>query len=631
MSLLTAREVSKRYGPVVALRSATLVVEPGEVHALLGANGAGKSTLVKMLTGVIRPDGGTILVNGQASSVSSPAQAARIGLAPVFQDPALVPDLTVAQNLRLTRTPVAAVRRHLRDLDLDIDFDEQADDVPLPLLRMIDLARALARDPQLLILDEITAALPADLAERVFDVMRRQKESGRSVLFITHRLARGDRRTATARPCCATAATSATLVPQEGGEEKIVEYMLGEAVARAAGVAEATPERERIEVPAGPTALEVRGLQVGETLTDVSFALRPGEILGIAALEAQGQDELFDVLSGQQRQTGGEILVQGEAAAGAPSLRRDPRRRRARAGRPAAGAAAAALDRARTSPRRATTRARRWGPIDMRDERRRVRSAIDALSIDTRAAAPGAPALGRQPAEGDDRALARQRVPDAALLRPDPRHRRRHEAPDLRAAAAARRRTEPPCSSSRASWPRSRSSATASSPLRRQGDRRARRAPAPTRRRSCARCTGSSERGGRMSATAADAAADAAALDWRAARAPPRLDGRRLRAPARRSILYWRTAPALPWGPFDVQSLAIDALPLAFAAMAQAVVVISGGIDLSIGSLMSLINVVSAKYMFDATTGQAVSFREAIVLSFVLILGGALAGVADRA
>jgi ribose transport system ATP-binding protein len=91
MSLLTAREVSKRYGPVVALRSATLVVEPGEVHALLGANGAGKSTLVKVLTGVIRPDGGTILVNGAASSVSSPAQAARIGLAPVFQDPALVP------------------------------------------------------------------------------------------------------------------------------------------------------------------------------------------------------------------------------------------------------------------------------------------------------------------------------------------------------------------------------------------------------------------------------------------------------------------------------------------------------------------------------------------------------------
>ena len=108
---------------MVALRSATLVVEPGEVHALLGANGAGKSTLVKVLTGVIRPDGGVIQMNGDAIRVSSPAQAARIGLAPVFQDPALVPDLTIEQNFRLTGTSVDAVRRQLHELDLEIDLD----------------------------------------------------------------------------------------------------------------------------------------------------------------------------------------------------------------------------------------------------------------------------------------------------------------------------------------------------------------------------------------------------------------------------------------------------------------------------------------------------------------------------
>ena len=387
MSLLTAREVSKRYGPVVALRSATLVVEPGEVHALLGANGAGKSTLVKVLTGVIRPDGGTILVNGAASSVSSPAQAARIGLAPVFQDPALVPDLTISQNLRLTGTPAGEVRRHLRELELDVDFDEQAVDVPLPLLRMLDLARALARDPQLLILDEITAALPADLAERVFDVMRRQKESGRSALFITHRLreviAHCDRATV-----LRDGGDVGTLVPREGGEEKIVEFMLGEEVARAAEVAEATPERERIEIPAGPTALEVRTLQVGETLSDVSFALRPGEILGIAALEAQGQDELFDVLSGQQKPTAGEILVRGDAL-------------RARHPYDAirAGVVLVPADRLQALlPQRSIAEniaaprfnsPRRWGPVGIRDERRRVQGAIDALSIDTRAQRQG--------------------------------------------------------------------------------------------------------------------------------------------------------------------------------------------------------------------------------------------------
>ena len=112
--LLEARDLAKSYGPVLALRSADLVVEPGEVHALLGANGAGKSTLVKILTGVIAADRGTVAVNGKAVRIGSPAQAARIGLAPVFQDPALVPDLTVAQNLRLTGADADAVRRELR-------------------------------------------------------------------------------------------------------------------------------------------------------------------------------------------------------------------------------------------------------------------------------------------------------------------------------------------------------------------------------------------------------------------------------------------------------------------------------------------------------------------------------------
>src|SRR5215216_3917504 len=102
MSLLEVRNVAKHYGPVLALRSADLVVEPGEVHALMGANGAGKSTLVKILTGVIRRTSGTIAVDGREVAIGSPEQAAGIGLAPVFQDPALVPDLTAAQNLRLT-------------------------------------------------------------------------------------------------------------------------------------------------------------------------------------------------------------------------------------------------------------------------------------------------------------------------------------------------------------------------------------------------------------------------------------------------------------------------------------------------------------------------------------------------
>src|SRR5207302_7398376 len=136
------------------------------------------------------------------------------------------------QNMRLTCVDPAAALRELRSLDLDADFSEQVGDLPLPMLRMIDLARALARDPRLLLLDEITAALPSDLAERVFAVMRDVRERGRSVLFITHRLkeviATCDRAT-----ILRDGRAVATIVPEEGGEETIVEYMLGPEAAKA--------------------------------------------------------------------------------------------------------------------------------------------------------------------------------------------------------------------------------------------------------------------------------------------------------------------------------------------------------------------------------------------------------------
>jgi len=385
--LLEARDLAKSYGPVRALRSADLVVDSGEVHALLGANGAGKSTLVKLLTGVIRSDAGTIVVAGRPVRVRSPADAARIGLAPVFQDPALVPDLTLEQNLRLTGTDRGAVRRELHALDLDVDLSEQAGDVPLPMLRMIDLARALAREPQLLLLDEITAALPSDLAERVFTVMRDSRDRGRSVLFITHRLkeviATCDRAT-----ILRDGGAVATIEPEEGGEERIVEYMLGPEAARAAAeaieqdAAEAAPARVRAadERP----ALEVDALTVGR-LQGVAFALRPGEILGVAALEGQGQDDLFDVLSGEKTPSSGEIR-----AGGRPLKARHPY------DAIRAGVVLVPADRLHALlPQRSVreniaapryNRLPRWGAINMRDEGRRVRGAIDALQIDIRAA-----------------------------------------------------------------------------------------------------------------------------------------------------------------------------------------------------------------------------------------------------
>src|SRR4051794_24314606 len=261
MSLLTVRDIAKSYGPVVALRSADLVVEPGEIHALLGANGAGKSTLVKILTGVVAPDSGEIAVAGSVVRIDSPRRARAAGLAPVFQDPALMPDLTVAQNMRLTGADLRRVQATLRDMELEIDPDELVSDLPLATLRMIDLARALSFDPQLLLLDEITAALPSDLAERVFIAARQLRDRGGAVLFISHRLAEVtlicDRATV-----LRDGRAVGTLTPAPGAEGKIVELMLGESQEKIAEEVEAAADTSTdVE---GPPALSVRGLQLSD-------------------------------------------------------------------------------------------------------------------------------------------------------------------------------------------------------------------------------------------------------------------------------------------------------------------------------------------------------------------------------
>ena len=382
--LLQTSAVAKAFGPVVALRAVDLSVAPGEVHALLGANGAGKSTLVKILTGVLRPDSGKLSVNGTAISLRSPIDARHKGLAPVYQDPAMIRDLTVEQNLRLTGADLAAVRRELADMDLDgLDLDEQVRDIPLPFLRMLDLARALAFDPQVLLLDEITAALPPDLSERVFEIMRRWKGKNRSVLFISHRL---DEVRAHCDMCTILrdGRDVASFEPaQEGGETQIVAAMLGAA---------SVPVKETRERVVGTASADQRPRLVARDLVidrehgGVSFEVHAGEILGLVALEGQGQDRLFEILSGDARASGGELLVDGqELKARHPydAIRR--------------GVVLVPSDRALALlPQRPIleniavplfNRLARWGPVNVKAERSQVQEAITRLSIDTRAAA----------------------------------------------------------------------------------------------------------------------------------------------------------------------------------------------------------------------------------------------------
>jgi ribose transport system ATP-binding protein len=379
--LLEATGVSKAYGAVVALKSASLAVRPGEVHALMGANGAGKSTLVKILTGAVHPDSGRIAVRGRERTVHSPAEARLGGLVSVYQEPSLIPDLDIRANLRLTATPLEPFRHWLTQLGIEnLDLSSMARRLPLATLRIVDLARALAIEPDVLMLDEMTAALPANLTQRVLEVVGSHRGGDRSIIFISHRLIEiasvCDRATVLRE-----GETVGVVDVTPGSEERIIGLMLGQIAGEMPAVAGRTA---RDRATATNPRLSVRALAAGAKLQDVSFELYPGEVLGVVALEGQGQDELFDVLAGSRRPGSGELLVDGAAASfhhPADAIR--------------AGLVYVAADRAEAllmqrSVRENialpfTTRVRRWGLIDLRAERQTVDEAVSRLQIDARA------------------------------------------------------------------------------------------------------------------------------------------------------------------------------------------------------------------------------------------------------
>ncbi len=379
--ILEASGIAKTYGAVVALRSASLAVRPGEVHALMGANGAGKSTLVKILTGAVRPDAGRIAVRGHERTAHSPADARRSGLVSVYQEPALIPDLDIRANLRLTATPIEPFRHWIAELGLGtLDLSSLARRLPLASLRIIDLARAMAIEPDVLMLDEMTAALPANLTERVLAVVGGQRGGDRSVIFISHRMieiaAVCDRATVLRE-----GETVGVVDVSAGSEDRIVELMLGQIADEMPAVAERTAKHSaEAETP----RMSARGIASGTKLRDATFDLYPGEVLGVVALDGQGQDELFDILAGSERPSGGELLVDGSAV----SFRHP-------ADAITAGVVYVAADRAEALLMQRSVRENialpfiarigKWGLIDLKAEGRTVNDAVTRLQVDARA------------------------------------------------------------------------------------------------------------------------------------------------------------------------------------------------------------------------------------------------------
>ncbi|MGW2032786.1 MULTISPECIES: sugar ABC transporter ATP-binding protein [Streptomyces] len=320
--VLALKGVSKSFGAVRALRDVSLELLPGEVHALAGENGAGKSTLIKTLAGVHRPDAGQVLLDGEPVVFHGPGDARDAGIAVIYQEPTLFPDLSIAENIFMGRRPRRALGRidhkatHaataalMRRLGVDLDPGRPARGLSIADQQIVEIAKALSFDARVLIMDEPTAALTGSEVARLFGVVRTLREQGAAVLFISHRLEEIFeicQQVTTLRDGAWIAGE-----PLAGmSEDDLVRRMVGR------DLAELYPKQE---VRAGEVALSVRRLTREGVFTDVSFEVRRGEIVGLAGLVGAGRTEVARAVFGVDRRDAGEVEVGGRRLAnGAPS------------------------------------------------------------------------------------------------------------------------------------------------------------------------------------------------------------------------------------------------------------------------------------------------------------------------
>jgi ribose transport system ATP-binding protein len=309
--------VSKRYGGVRALEQADLVVAPGRIHAILGENGAGKSTLIKIMAGVVAPDEGRMTLEGREVSFASPAAANAAGIACIFQELSLIPDLSVADNIAISDPPRrfglidrrrqrAIAEEALRRAGAeDIHPLALVKDLPLSRRQMVEIAKALARRPRILILDEATSALTAADVSKVFVVLKRLRAEGLALLYISHRM----HEIAELADECSVFRNGQKVATYAAGaksDSEVVELMIGREYRHV------FPPKPARRAEAGPPLLEARDLSWSGRLRDISFSVRAGEIVGLGGLDGQGQRELLLALFGVLRRCAGSVLIDGE-------------------------------------------------------------------------------------------------------------------------------------------------------------------------------------------------------------------------------------------------------------------------------------------------------------------------------
>lgn len=316
MPLLQMEGVSKRYGGVRALENADLDIWPGRIHAILGENGAGKSTLIKVMAGVVAPDEGQMLLDGKTASFASPAAANQAGIVCIFQELSLIPDLSVADNIVISNPPTRfgmidrKKQRAIAEEALaragaeDINPLALVKDLPLSRRQMVEIAKALARKPRILILDEATSALTAADVTKIFAVLKRLRSEGLALIYISHRM----HEIAELADECSVFRNGKKIETYVAGSKtntQVVELMIGREYKNVFPPKPTKAKATQIPI------LETRNLSWTDRLKDISLSVQAGEIVGLGGLDGQGQRDLLLALFGVLRGCSGEVLVDG--------------------------------------------------------------------------------------------------------------------------------------------------------------------------------------------------------------------------------------------------------------------------------------------------------------------------------
>lgn len=312
--LIEARGISKQFGGVEVLSDVDLDLHAGEIHALLGENGAGKSTFAKVLAGVHRPTRGTLQMNGNRVEIANPIAAQKLGISLIHQEPISFPDLSIAENIvmgrlgggLLSRVPwariIADARRYLDMLDVDLDVSQPMHGLSIANQQMVEIARALASDSRLIIMDEPTAPLTPREVETLFSIVRRLREEGRTIIFISHRLeevrALCDRLT-----IFRDGAHIATHAIAEITDDEIIRLMIGRTLKK---------YMRKHDAVISDVALEVSNLSLAGAFDNVSFTVRKGEIIGLAGLVGAGRTDVARALFGIAPAHRGQIRIDGK-------------------------------------------------------------------------------------------------------------------------------------------------------------------------------------------------------------------------------------------------------------------------------------------------------------------------------